>query len=772
MLLNAKQKKKPLLLSVLITYWIALIPLMIVVLASYFTYQRHIEQRNLNAQSLSVQTAANTVDAQMKNASSAASALLANNDDVRILRKSSDMSESELLFQLWKSQKDLFMQRNLNSLLKGIYLYFPTQNAVLSTDSIFVGDTFQKNCEALTGISYEIWTQLNDISGSLRYYIVEGVKGTEFVIFQRYFPIASSSNNTVSYSLVNREQLLRHLHAIAFMDDTTFALLDSQNHVYGDAALSDAILERLADTEGSSQLKIGDTVADVVPLTISSSIRLVSLVPLSSIVSSGLGSLQIVIIAIFVIGIIISACLALFYTKRQVKPIEQIHRLVTASAPPDVQDDTCSVYQEITLGIDRVLSQLKNTNGQLINQQEAQRSRRLLHMLRGKDDTEEHIRAISAGLGISWEKGRIAVISIHLNKLPDNLPYQEDEWNNDTLDTVLTQVMLAAFVSVLSPQIDCRPAADDTRMACVLSGIPQDMTMETLIHLLETVRIYLRDQLTIDVMIAIGHMDDSLSGLQNSYRQARTTLEYMRMSKPDRHVMCYEEMEHLPNAEMPVERSFQIQRRFLNQMQMEDYVNAYDTLLSLLDESNGSVISPVQMMSLESTLSYSLSTDERAFADSHFVALYIASVARLRSCQTRQEAGLVLQDIFAAVQDTREDVIAPGSAIVGSVVEYTTKHYKSPDISIGAIADHFGVSISYISRQFKRSQGMGLLEYIHMLRIEEAKRLLTDTNKNIKDIGIEVGFINSLTLSRSFKRQEGILPSEYRNINRQDKTSP
>ena len=61
MLLNVRQKRKPLLLSVLITYWITLIPLMIVVLTSYITYQQYIERRNLSAQSLSVQFAASSV---------------------------------------------------------------------------------------------------------------------------------------------------------------------------------------------------------------------------------------------------------------------------------------------------------------------------------------------------------------------------------------------------------------------------------------------------------------------------------------------------------------------------------------------------------------------------------------------------------------------------------------------------------------------------------------------------------------------------------------
>ena len=105
--LEDKKKKKPLLLSVLVAYWIALIPLIAVLLLSYMTYQRYIERRNLEEQTFSVQTAAKTVDAQLKNAAAAASTLLINNDNVRELRASNDMSESDLLFQLWKSQKEL-----------------------------------------------------------------------------------------------------------------------------------------------------------------------------------------------------------------------------------------------------------------------------------------------------------------------------------------------------------------------------------------------------------------------------------------------------------------------------------------------------------------------------------------------------------------------------------------------------------------------------------------------------------------------------------------
>ena len=766
---SGKQKQKPLLLSILFTYWVALIPLILVIVFSAITYIQHIESQNLQAQSAATLNAAKAADSQLKSASTSAMTLLINNDNVRALRENDSLSESETIFQLWKSQKDLFMQRNSSDLLSGIFLSFPGLDTVLTTEGVYAAGSFGKSCENLTGISYQTWTSLASANGSLRYYIVDGVSDTAFIIFQRYFPIATRSNNTIAYSLVDRAKLLQLLRATSFYDQTAYAIVDSQGHVFGDAALSASQVQHIAESRAAGQYQEDDWVIDVAPLSVSSSMCLVSVVPHAALYAGSRSSMVTIIVILLAAGLLATLFLTYYYAKRQAKPVEQIQQLVSSRTPAGPDAASGSAFQQIASGIHTMLQQLETSNGQIKSQQEALRSHRLLKILRDRDDTEEHIRTMSHTLGITWEAGRLTVACVELDKLPDKLPYQENEGENHAMDTILTQVVLTAMATVLSPEIACRAATDDTRVACVLSGIPEYMSSEDLQQRLQPVLTYLREQLTADAMIAIGHIDANLTGLQSSYREARTTLDYMRMSMPDRRVMSYDEMECLPNAEMPVERSFQIQRVFLNQMQVEDYENARQTLLRLLDENSTAQISPVQMMSLESTLSYALSTDERAFADSSFVANYTAMVVRLRAAQTRDEADGILQDIFRALEDTRTEAIAPGAAIINSVIDYTQKNYKSPDISIGAIADHFHVSISYISRQFKRSQGIGLLEYIHMLRIDEAKRLLKDTDDSIKDIAMTVGFINSLTLSRSFKRYEGILPSEYRKISRQEK---
>ncbi len=80
------------------------------------------------------------------------------------------------------------------------------------------------------------------------------------------------------------------------------------------------------------------------------------------------------------------------------------------------------------------------------------------------------------------------------------------------------------------------------------------------------------------------------------------------------------------------------------------------------------------------------------------------------------------------------------------------------------LAEMHGMSTSYFSKSFKRVAGVGLLDYIHSLRIQRAKILLETADKSINAVAAEVGYTNSLTMIRAFKRYEGITPSEYKKI--------
>ena len=63
---------------------------------------------------------------------------------------------------------------------------------------------------------------------------------------------------------------------------------------------------------------------------------------------------------------------------------------------------------------------------------------------------------------------------------------------------------------------------------------------------------------------------------------------------------------------------------------------------------------------------------------------------------------------------------------------------------------------------FKKSTGSSFKEYLNMVRIEESKRLLSNTDFSIIDIAIAVGFEDQSYFSKVFKKFTGLTPKQFR----------
>lgn len=93
---------------------------------------------------------------------------------------------------------------------------------------------------------------------------------------------------------------------------------------------------------------------------------------------------------------------------------------------------------------------------------------------------------------------------------------------------------------------------------------------------------------------------------------------------------------------------------------------------------------------------------------------------------------------------------------------YLEEHYNDPMLSIGSVADHFGFSESYFSVLFKELLGEPYSLYLEKLRLQKAGELLRTTAASIEDIATQVGYNNSTTFRRAFKRVKGVSPIQYR----------
>ena len=134
---------------------------------------------------------------------------------------------------------------------------------------------------------------------------------------------------------------------------------------------------------------------------------------------------------------------------------------------------------------------------------------------------------------------------------------------------------------------------------------------------------------------------------------------------------------------------------------------------------------------------------------------------RIVNCDTYSELQRELDTIFDAIIDyySRKKKDSPPEWFE-TIQTYIDKHYNDMDINVATIADHFKISSAYYARVFKKYTGMSPLDYIHKLRMRSAKRLM-GKGVSVKDAATIVGYGSPITMSRAFKRYEGVTPGSY-----------
>lgn len=98
---------------------------------------------------------------------------------------------------------------------------------------------------------------------------------------------------------------------------------------------------------------------------------------------------------------------------------------------------------------------------------------------------------------------------------------------------------------------------------------------------------------------------------------------------------------------------------------------------------------------------------------------------------------------------------------MSEVARYINDHYPEP-LPLTWLAEHFHMSPSYLSRMFRQATGFALNEYINIIRVREAERLLKETSLSVLEISLAAGFNNFSHFGKTFKRHAKMSPREYR----------
>lgn len=94
-------------------------------------------------------------------------------------------------------------------------------------------------------------------------------------------------------------------------------------------------------------------------------------------------------------------------------------------------------------------------------------------------------------------------------------------------------------------------------------------------------------------------------------------------------------------------------------------------------------------------------------------------------------------------------------------VEYIRQNYSS-DLNMAVVSNHVSMNYSLFSYAFKQYTGQNFVNYLKELRMEEAKRLLAQTQLRVVEISQQVGYENEKHFMKIFKSVCGVSPTEYR----------
>lgn len=121
-----------------------------------------------------------------------------------------------------------------------------------------------------------------------------------------------------------------------------------------------------------------------------------------------------------------------------------------------------------------------------------------------------------------------------------------------------------------------------------------------------------------------------------------------------------------------------------------------------------------------------------------------------------------LQEIVETFSESMfKHIPSANNELIKRAMIYISRHFNEP-LTLEAVASHVHLHPSYFSTVFKQSTGSSFKEHLNMLRIEESKRLLSNTDFSIIDIAIAVGFEDQSYFSKVFKKYTGSTPKQFR----------
>ena len=99
--------------------------------------------------------------------------------------------------------------------------------------------------------------------------------------------------------------------------------------------------------------------------------------------------------------------------------------------------------------------------------------------------------------------------------------------------------------------------------------------------------------------------------------------------------------------------------------------------------------------------------------------------------------------------------------LISIIQKYVDEHFSDPDFSLEQLGKDLKYNKKYLSTVFKRHVGVGIVDYLHTVRIQHACTMLKQGFTSVSDVALRCGYPDAQYFSKVFKRRMNLSPREY-----------
>lgn len=110
--------------------------------------------------------------------------------------------------------------------------------------------------------------------------------------------------------------------------------------------------------------------------------------------------------------------------------------------------------------------------------------------------------------------------------------------------------------------------------------------------------------------------------------------------------------------------------------------------------------------------------------------------------------------------------------LISMIQKYVDEHFSDPDFSLEHLGSDLKYNKKYLSTVFKRHVGVGIVDYLHTVRIQHACTMLKQGFTSVSDVALRCGYPDAQYFSKVFKRRMNLSPREYMTSVKNESTSP